>query len=189
MGASRKEYYVDRKQRGVCVNHPAVKAVAGKVKCQACYDKEFKDRKLNPAHKLFIDAKFRATKHGLAFNITEEDIFIPNFCPVLGIPLKPTVGRCSANSPTVDRIDSSKGYVRGNVCVISFRANTIKPDATAEELDAVARYVRTSSKQFEIELAVKHGTGETGAQFQERCARIALVRYWNDKTSADLIGI
>jgi hypothetical protein len=130
----------------MCVNHPAVKAVAGKVKCQACYDKEFNDRKLYPAHKLFMDAKSRAVKYGLAFNITKDDVFVPNFCPVLGIPLKPTIGKCSANSPTLDRIDSSKGYTRGNVCVISFRANTIKSDATAEELEAVARYVRTASK-------------------------------------------
>jgi SpoVK/Ycf46/Vps4 family AAA+-type ATPase len=35
----------------------------------------------------------------------------------------------------------------------------------------------------EIEIAVSQGGGETGAQFQERCARVALARYWSDKAA------
>lgn len=44
------------------------------------------------------------------------------------------------NAASLDRIDNSKGYVRGNVMVISLRANAIKNNATAEELTAVAAY-------------------------------------------------
>jgi hypothetical protein len=41
----------------------------------------------------------------------------------------------------LDRIDNNEGYVKGNVAVISFRANTLKNNATAEELRAIADYM------------------------------------------------
>jgi hypothetical protein len=45
------------------------------------------------------------------------------------------------SSPSLDRIDNSKGYVKGNVAVISFRANTLKNNATADELRAIANFM------------------------------------------------
>jgi hypothetical protein len=70
-------------------------------------------------------AKYRAKQKGLEFNITKEDIVIPDTCPLLGIPMQ---------SASLDRIDPSKGYIKGNVWVISNRANTLKNDATLSEL-------------------------------------------------------
>ena len=40
------------------------------------------------------------------------------------------------------RIDNGKGYIVGNVIVVSFRANTIKSNATVEELERVAFFYR-----------------------------------------------
>ena len=91
---------------------------------------------------LINSAKARANKCGLAFNIDETDITIPDTCPVLGIPLQRGSGAVTDGSPSLDRIDNTKGYVRGNVHVISFRANRLKNNATAEELEAVARWMR-----------------------------------------------
>ncbi|WP_266156761.1 hypothetical protein [Dyella silvatica] len=67
---------------------------------------------------------------------------IPRFCPVLGLPLyRNSGGRAQGpNSPTVDRLDPDKGYVKENVKVISARANAIKSNATPEELLRVAAY-------------------------------------------------
>lgn len=42
------------------------------------------------------------------------------------------------NSYSLDRIDSSKGYVKGNIWVISLRANRIKNDSTPQELRLIA---------------------------------------------------
>jgi hypothetical protein len=87
------------------------------------------------AHKmLFNNALKRAYSHNLEFNITLEDIYIPEFCPVLGIQIKTgTKGNYTA-SPSLDRIDNTQGYVKGNVKVISSLANTMKNNATKEQL-------------------------------------------------------
>lgn len=83
-------------------------------------------------------AKHRAKKKGLNFNLTVEDVVVPERCPVLGCVLERGKGKGpKRNSPTLDRIDSAKGYVSGNVRVISFRANALKSDASLEEIAAV----------------------------------------------------
>lgn len=95
-----------------------------------------------PASRLLSITKYRAQKRGIPFDLTVEDVVVPDFCPVLGLPLyRNTGGRAQgSNSPTVDRIDPDKGYIRGNVRVISSRANAIKSNATPEELLRVAAY-------------------------------------------------
>lgn len=87
-------------------------------------------------------ARTRAKRKGLSFTIDASHLSIPEICPVLGIKLSLRIGKrgpCDS-SPTLDRIDSSKGYTPENVEVISWRANRIKCDATPEELSKVARY-------------------------------------------------
>ena len=83
-------------------------------------------------------SKSRAKKKGFEHTITLEDIQIPDKCPLLGIPLFAGQGTVCPNSPTLDRIDSFKGYIKGNVWVISYKANTIKSNATPEELLLIA---------------------------------------------------
>lgn len=96
----------------------------------------------NPEKWLLISAKARAKENGREFSIDCSDIVIPKFCPVLGIELKRNVGGVpTATSPSLDRIDNAKGYVKGNVAVISHRANSLKRNATASELISVALYM------------------------------------------------
>lgn len=85
-------------------------------------------------------AKSRAELKGLDFSITEEDIDIPESCPVLGIPLEKGTGVATDASPSLDRLRPSKGYVPGNVAVISYKANRIKSDATLTELRKVLEW-------------------------------------------------
>lgn len=84
----------------------------------------------------------RARRKQLDFNLKLADIVVPSHCPVLGIPLHKNANVAGPNSPSLDRIDNDKGYVVGNVAVISKKANNIKSNATVEELEAVAAWLR-----------------------------------------------
>ncbi len=97
--------------------------------------------KKNAAKKLLIRAKYRAKAKGLDFDLEADDIEIPEVCPYLGFKLVAEAGRQKRRSISLDRIDSSKGYTKGNVRVISWLANTMKNNATLEELFAFAEGV------------------------------------------------
>ena len=81
--------------------------------------------------------KKRARDLGIEFSIGEEDLQIPEKCPLLGIPLVRGKHN-SPNTPSLDRIDPRKGYVPDNVRVISFMANAMKREASKEQLLAFA---------------------------------------------------
>jgi hypothetical protein len=90
---------------------------------------------------LYLGAKNRAKHKKIEFSISLSDIVLPTHCPILGIPLKVGDGGPSDNSPSLDRIDVSKGYVKGNIEVISYRANTLKNNATSKEIKLVYDYL------------------------------------------------
>ena len=115
------------------------------VACKKCRNLEVKAyQKQNPEKTLLSACKTRAKKGGLPFNLEVKDIIIPEKCPMLGIKLESGRGKSGLfdSSPTVDRIIPEKGYTKGNVQVISGRANRIKTNATADELMAVAKYCK-----------------------------------------------
>lgn len=93
--------------------------------------------------KLLADARRRAHRRKIAFDITIADIDVPKRCPIFGAKLIWNAGRRRADSPSLDRIDASRGYVRDNVWVISWRANQIKSDATPAELRRIAEAVES----------------------------------------------
>jgi hypothetical protein len=100
----------------------------------------------------------RARRGGLPFNLTIEDIVIPTVCPVLGITLSRGSGYRSGCSPSIDRINPSLGYVKGNIIVVSMRANEIKRDSTWPEIMKVAEFYRN------LELAKNHNSADNVAQ-------------------------
>jgi hypothetical protein len=109
--------------------------------------------KKNNKEKLLLQhARRRARKKDLPFSIVEEDITIPDTCPVLGIQLFSGEGVTCDNSPNLDRIIPEKGYVPGNVRVISCRANRIKNNATVEELRAVLKDLQKQLMILESEI-------------------------------------
>ena len=79
-------------------------------------------------------AKARAKKKGIPFDITIEDFILPEKCPLLEIPLTVGYGSSQENSYSLDKIIPDLGYVKGNVWVISNKANMIKNNASLEEL-------------------------------------------------------
>jgi hypothetical protein len=88
---------------------------------------------------LWNSAKCRAKKQGVPFDIVVEDILIPKTCPFLEIPLKFAKKKIHFDSPTLDKIIPKLGYVKGNIRVISAKANWMKGSASLEEFETVAR--------------------------------------------------
>lgn len=98
-------------------------------------------RAKNPERFLLYAAKARAKAAGIEFSLSEADVSIPATCPILGIALLRSVVEREAGSPSLDRRDNSRGYVPGNVEVISWRANKLKGDAEVSELRAIADWL------------------------------------------------
>lgn len=95
-------------------------------------------RENNPEAALILNIRNRCKASGVPFNLTKGDIVFPETCPVLGIKIDRS---CKETSPSLDRLDPSLGYVKGNVCMISQRANRLKQDATKEELEKIIAYI------------------------------------------------
>lgn len=86
------------------------------------------------AYNLWKRTKDRAEKRGLEFELLRSDILIPEICPILEIPIFVGTKENYKNSPTIDRIDNSKGYTKDNFKIISMLANTMKNSASKLEL-------------------------------------------------------
>lgn len=93
----------------------------------------------DPRKRLLKKALERSRAYGREFTLILSDIFVPEQCPLLGIPLIVGTRQAKNNSPTLDRKDSTKGYVRDNIWVVSHRANRIKSDSTLEELKLIIK--------------------------------------------------
>lgn len=92
--------------------------------------------------KLIENAKDRAKKYNLPFDLKPEDIILLDKCPYLDIPLnRINTKTYSPNNTTIDRIIPELGYVNGNIRMLSMLANTMKSNATLEELLAFAQNV------------------------------------------------
>ena len=92
----------------------------------------------NPRHILFTKAKQRAKENQLEFNLELDDIVLPEVCPYTGLKLQKSIGKICNESYSLDRIDPSKGYVKGNIEVISYLANRAKSNMTVTQLRAFA---------------------------------------------------
>lgn len=124
-------------------------------RCKACrkeYNKEhYKEYyKTNADAKILNSIRFRAGRKGIPFDLELEDIQGVTHCPVFGWELKRSgsgVSGASPNSPSVDRKIPELGYVKGNIQILSNKANTMKHDATPEELIQFAEWIlRTYQK-------------------------------------------
>lgn len=92
------------------------------------------------------NAVLRAKKAGYESDLTTDyilEIFPKDFiCPVLGIKMEWGGNKADRNSPSMDKIFPDKGYMQGNIAIISMRANSIKADATSDEIMKVAKWLK-----------------------------------------------
>tara|TARA_E500000318_G_scaffold15149_1_gene15508 strand:- start:2360 stop:2809 length:450 start_codon:yes stop_codon:yes gene_type:complete len=129
-------------------SHPATKDNL-QIYCKECTISKYKTwTSNNPERYLVNSARGSAKKRDIYFDLKPSDIVIPDVCPVLGIPIgKRSTGKQGHkdDSATIDRFDNNKGYVKGNVFVISWKANKIKANGTYEEIMKVAEWMRKNN--------------------------------------------
>lgn len=101
-----------------------------------------KSHRERPLVVMVRNAKYRARDKNLPFDLSVNDLTIPDTCPILGIPLCVNEKKSGGNSPSIDRLIPELGYVKGNVTIISHKANTIKNNASIEELEKVLNWLK-----------------------------------------------
>jgi|ERR1035437_5967994 hypothetical protein len=102
-----------------------------------------KAREENPRREILWHLKQNARKKGLPFDLIESDLVWPTHCPVFGMELVYIAqGYRSEASASADRHDNNSGYVKGNVRIISWKANRLKNNATIEDLLKVVKYMQ-----------------------------------------------
>lgn len=106
---------------------------------------------------IWHSARNRAKQTGIIFDIAPDDVIVPEICPILKIPLiqdtefirnseSHTSQMKLPNYPSIDRIIPELGYVKGNIAVISWRANNIKSNTTLQELESVVEWLAEQYK-------------------------------------------
>ncbi len=118
--------------------------------CRACNTEYHRQRRAkDPVEFLLVGVRSRAKREGIAFDITSADLYAPTHCPALGIKLNyEGTGRgygAKDDAASIDRVDGAKGYVRGNVGIVSWKANRAKAFLSVREL----RRLVTFYEQFE----------------------------------------
>jgi hypothetical protein len=97
-------------------------------------------------HRMLNSAKARAKAKGIECTIKFKDLLpVPTICPVLGIELNWNNSSNQDNSPSLDRLNNKKGYIAGNIAIMSYRANRIKSDSTLREISMLHEYLMVST--------------------------------------------
>lgn len=116
--------------------------------CNAAYMRSYlkRRRREHPALVMWQRARQRSQRLKVPFALPRDGLIIPSVCPVLGVPLE--VGeRRSECSPSLDRIDPARGYVPGNVRVLSDRANRLKGNRLLPQIAALAEIGSVGRRQ------------------------------------------
>lgn len=97
--------------------------------------------KKNPILYLYRVAKKRASKFNVPFSIAVEDIPVNTHCPIFGTELSVLTNSMNTGM-SLDRIDNDKGYIPGNVAIISRKANRLKADGSVEQFEKIIQYMK-----------------------------------------------
>lgn len=95
----------------------------------------------NPAYYLWRTARLRAKAEGLPFEIEVNDVIVPDTCPITGAKIDVLTSNYESGA-SLDRVVNELGYVKGNVRVISRKANRLKQDATIEQVERILAYMK-----------------------------------------------
>lgn len=148
ISASTKKCRTCKQELAICMFSSNVSMTDGyDSQCSPCRQSQWRSNTTPKTRISYLLSRLRTkcTKGDIEFDLTVDDLIIPDRCPILDIPLvfgndNSTCTGPTDNSPSVDRIDPSKGYTKDNIVVVSQRANRIKNNATIQELQLLYQY-------------------------------------------------
>ena len=107
--------------------------------------RQIDDEMLKRLRAIFLKKIENAARNKIPFSLKFDDMYWPEFCPVLGIELNYLrKGSKIDASPSFDRVDNDLPYTPENTRIISWRANRLKSDGTEEEHRKIAAYINGS---------------------------------------------
>jgi hypothetical protein len=109
--------------------------------CKLCKKSAFDWKKVSTEKKILNRTKTRSKEKNIEFNLELHDIVLPEKCPVFK---KDFVYGDTNWTYSIDRIDNSKGYIKGNIQIISNRANRLKGDFSIEELKLIVEFLENN---------------------------------------------
>lgn len=123
--------------------------------CRECTKKYYIQRMLDkPFDKLHRNKKASCKKQGILYNLDAEYLnsIWTGKCPILGIELSKysPYSKSSDKTAHLDRINPTKGYIKGNVAFLSSRANRLKNNASVEEVKSILNYMLKSESATTI---------------------------------------
>lgn len=104
----------------------------------------------NIRSRLLSAARHRSNRLGFECNLDLDDIQLPKKCPLLNIEFEFGTRYDKWKTYSIDRIDNSKGYIKGNIQIISYLANTMKSKASKEELITFSKNILIMFKDDDI---------------------------------------
>ena len=72
----------------------------------------------------------------------------PDYCPILGIKLELNNKTTADNSPSFDKVLPERGYVKGNVQIISYKANRLKSNMSIEDFKKFIEYIENNTVEL-----------------------------------------
>lgn len=133
--------FLNRKEYGL-----SLKKIKRKINQQIKWkrDKWILDDLTRAQHSKFIRKRQNCKSRNIIWDLELEDIVWPTHCPVFGLELDYFAESKQDNSPSFDKIIPERGYIKGNVNIISFRANRIKNDGNIEEHLKIVEYLKNN---------------------------------------------
>ena len=122
-------------------------------KCKSCHAESMrknriKNKTVNPEYNAIREklnsARKRAKENRYSFDISIEDLMpFPSHCEVFGIKLDYVAfGYERVESlATIDKVIPELGYTKGNVRIISMKANRMKSDMSLKDIEAIRDYI------------------------------------------------
>jgi hypothetical protein len=128
---------------------PACKACSAKIRRE--YNRKNKEEIVNRLSAegiksiTFIKRRINWIKNkcktlNIPFDLSINDVVIPEYCPALGIKLEINFGGARDNSPSIDRINPNGGYTKDNIVIVSNLANRMKSNATIQQICSLAAF-------------------------------------------------